>query len=75
MKNYRFCFLKNTGQQFCEQNLQASDDDDALDVAKVLAHRCGVEVWQGDRRVDVVLPYRRGRPAGHLAMSPRIAVS
>jgi hypothetical protein len=53
---YRFCFLDTLAQPVIEERLQATDDADAIEIAKILARRMGIEVWQGQRRVGLALP-------------------
>ena len=55
MRTYRFYFLDRLAEPVSEQRLRASDDAEALEIARLLAHNFCVEVWQNDRRVGIVL--------------------
>jgi hypothetical protein len=55
MRTYRFYFLDRLAEPVSEQRLWASDDAEALEIARLLAHNFSIEVWQNDRRVGVVL--------------------
>jgi hypothetical protein len=55
MRTYRFYFLDRLAEPVSEQRLRAADDAEALEIARLLAHNFGIEVWQNDRRVGIVL--------------------
>jgi hypothetical protein len=54
MSEYRAFLLDAQGRISNCHELQADDDQDALDLARMLAVRCDVEVWALDRMVGKV---------------------
>jgi hypothetical protein len=56
MSLYKFRYLGALATQVGEERLQAVNDTEALEIARLFARSFGIEVWQRDRRVGVALP-------------------
>lgn len=56
MITYRFCFLDISSKRVSEQRLQAADDAEAMEIARLLARQLDVEVWQDKRCLGTVPP-------------------
>jgi hypothetical protein len=54
VRKYRFTFLNRIGQSLGDQVLEAADNDDALELARLLDYAYAIIVTLDDREIGVV---------------------
>jgi hypothetical protein len=54
MLQYKFRFLSRTGEPLQETGIDAEDDAQALEFARLLKHQFAIQVCQDDRDIGLV---------------------
>jgi hypothetical protein len=61
MSRYTFSFLTIIGETADHRILEAANDEDAMEIARLFDHLNAVRVFEGAREVGTVPPRRRKR--------------